>query len=118
MIDDLYNRSRTLSKACIKMALVLPNDKALAIVIRGNLIESSSKLSIKCKGLMNTQGQELFIKNVSEAREAADACNYWLEMVHEEGYFEEHIIDPIFQESKDISKLLALALAKVKPSGF
>ena len=118
MINDLYKRSKTLSKACIKMALVLPTDKALALVIRGHLVDRASQLSIKCKGLMNTQGQELFIKNVSEALEAADACNYWLEMIKDEDFFESHIIDPIFSESQDLSKLLSLALKKVKPSGF
>lgn len=118
MIDDLYKRSKTLSKACIKMALVLPIDKALAVAIRGHLIERASELSIKCKGLMNSQGQELFLKKVSEALEAADACNYWLEMIKDEGFFEAHIIDPIFSESQDLSKLLSLALKKVKPSGF
>ena len=116
MIDDIYKRTKILGKACIKIALVLPNDKALALLMRNYLVDGAAKMSVKAKGLMSTQVQDIFIKNLSEAKEAADACNYWLEFVKEENMIDSHIIDPILVESSEICKLLSLAMKKVKPN--
>lgn len=118
MIDDIHVRAKVLSKACIKVALVLPNDKPMSLVIRPNLIESATKMTIKCKGLMSTQVPDIFLKNLVDAKEFTDGCNYWLEIVKEEGLLDEKIIDPIYQESDDISKLLSLAMRKVKPNNY
>ncbi|MFY0644580.1 MAG: four helix bundle protein [Bacteroidia bacterium] len=118
MIDDLYKRAKTLSKACMKIALVLPADQAIAIIIRSHLIDTSSKMAIGAKGVMSTQVQTLFLQNMNEAKQSADACQYWLEMVKDEGYLEDQIIDPILKESMDINHLLALAIKKIKPSNY
>lgn len=116
MIDDIYNRTKILSKACIKIALVLPTDKPMALLIRSHLADTAAKMTIKSKGLMSLQIQDLFVRNMAEAKEAADACNYWLEMVKDEALISEDIINPIFAESNEICKLLGLALRKMKLS--
>ena len=107
-----------MSKACLKIALVLPHDQALAIVIRSKLIDAASELSIRSKGLMSTQVQDLFAKSLTHAKYSADGCAYWLEMVKEEAYLDATIIDPIYKESQDICNLLSLALKKVKPNNY
>lgn len=116
MIDDIYKRTKILSKACIKIALVLPQDKAISLLIRGQLVEAASSMTIKSKGLMSIQIQDIFIKNLSAAKESSDATNYWLEMVKEENLMDASIIDPILAESTEIAKLLTLAMRKVKPN--
>lgn len=118
MIDDIYKRAKVLSKACIKISLVLPGDNGMSIVIRSNLIQAASQMTIKCKGLMSTQVQDYFLKNVMDAKEQADACSYWLEMVNEEQFIDSTIIEPILAESIELSKLFTLAMRKVKPNAF
>ena len=118
MIEDLYKRAKTLSKACMKIALVLPQDKAMAIIIRSHLIDSSSSMAIKAKGVMSTQVQSLFLQNMNEAKQSADACQYWLEMVNDEGFLEGQIIEPILKENMEISHLLAMAIKKIKPTNY
>lgn len=118
MIDDIHKRAKVLSKACLKIALVLPNDKPMSLLIRPNLIESATKMTIKCKGLMSTQVPDIFIRNLSEAKEHTDGCNYWLELVKDEQLLDEKILEPIYQESEDIAKLLSLAMKKVKPNNY
>ncbi|MBR9860914.1 hypothetical protein GYB22_09225 [bacterium] len=118
MKDDLYSRSKTLSTTCLKIALVLPAEIPLCNLIRGHLVDSSAKLAVKAKGLMTTQAQQFFLQKLSDAKEAADACTYWLELVQQEKYLESHIIDPILEESESISHLFALAIRKIGPNDY
>lgn len=116
MIDDIYKRAKLLSKTCLKIALVLPADVALCNLIRGLLIERSSDMAIKSKGLMVTQNPDFFLKKLGDAKEACDGCQYWLEIIAEENYLDSSIISPILEESVAISNLFAHAIRKVKPS--
>jgi hypothetical protein len=118
MKDDLYKRSKVLSMACLKIALVLPTEIALCNLIRGNLVESASKMAIKAKGLMSTQAQSLFLQNLGSAKENADGCAFWLELIQQEKYLDSHIIDPILEESNAISTLFALAIRKIGPNDY
>jgi hypothetical protein len=116
MIADIYKRTKTLSQACLKIALVLPQDKVLCNLTRNHLIDKASEMAIKSKGLMITQNPEYFLKKLSEAKEATDGCQYWLELIRDENYLDSSIIDPIFAESESISHLFALAIRKIKPN--
>lgn len=118
MIEDIYKRTKTLSKACVKIALVLPQDKLLCNLIRGQLIDRATDMAIKSKGLMITQNPDFFLKKLSDAKEATDGCQYWLEMIREENYLDSEIINPIFAESESISHLFALAIRKIKPNNY
>ncbi|MEN8695837.1 MAG: hypothetical protein ABF317_00935 [Bacteroidia bacterium] len=115
MIDDIYKRSKLLSKTCLKIALVLPQDAALSNLIRGHLIDRSTTLAIKAKGLMVTQNPDFFLKKLADAKEASDGTHYWLEMIAEENYLDSIIINPILTESAVISNLFAQAIMKIKP---
>jgi hypothetical protein len=118
MIADIYKRTKTLSQACLKIALVLPQDKVLCNLTRNHLIDKASEMAIKSKGLMITQNPEYFLKKLSEAKEATDGCQYWLELIRDENYLDSSIIDPIFAESESISHLFALAIRKIKPNNY
>mgnify|MGYP001597463912 FL=1 len=115
MIQDIYQRAKLLSKTCLKIALVLPTDKVLPNLIRGHLIDRATAMAIKSKGLMASQNPDLFMNKLGDAKESSDGCQYWLELIQEEGYLDSSIIDPILEESQGISRLFALALTKVKP---
>ena len=118
MIEDIYKRTKILSGACLKIALVLPADVAMCNLIRGHLIERSTDLAIKSKGLMVTMNPDYFLKKLSEAKEAADGVEYWLEMVQDDKYIDPSIMNPILEESKAVSQILALAIRKIKPNNY
>lgn len=115
MIDDIYKRTKVLSRTCLKIALVLPTDQAMCNLIRPQLVSRATDMAIKAKGLMASQNPEYFLKKLSEAKEAADGCQYWLEFILEENYLESSIINPIVSESVVICQLFAMAIKKVKP---
>jgi hypothetical protein len=116
MIEDIYKRTKLLSKTCLKIALVLPAEVALCNLVRGHLIERATDMAIKSKGLMVTQNPDYFLKKLSEAKEATDGCQYWLELIKDEEYLDSHIINPILEESVAVSNLFALAIRKIKPN--
>lgn len=116
MMDDVYSRAKLLSKTCLKIALVLPAEITLCNLMRGQLIDRATEMAIKSKGLMMTQNSDFFGKKLSEAKEAADGCHYWLELIHEENYLDSAIINPILAESEAISHLFAMAIRKIKPN--
>jgi hypothetical protein len=116
MTDDIYQRAKVLSKTCLKIALVLPADVAMCHLLRGQLIDRASDLAIKTKGLTATQNPEFFGKKLADAKEAADGCQYWLELIQEDNYLDSAIINPILEESTAISHLFAMALRKIKPN--
>lgn len=116
MIDDIYKRSKLLSKTCLKIALVLPTEASLAHLVRAHLIDRASDMAIKAKGLMATQNPDFFLKKLGDAKEASDGCQYWLELIRDENYLDLEIINPILEESVAISHLFALAIQKVKPN--
>lgn len=118
MIGDIYGRAKTLSRTCIKIALVLPAEIALSNLIRGLLIEQATTLAIKSKGLMASQNPEYFLKKLSEAKESSDGVMYWLELVKDEDYLDSTIINPILAESAEISHLFAMAIQKIKPNNY
>lgn len=118
MIDDIYKRAKLLSKTCLKIALVLPADKTMCHLIRGQLIDRASDMAIKAKGLMITQNPDFFLKKLSDAKEASDGCQYWLELIQEENYLDSAIINPILEESAAISHLFAMAIRKIKPNNY
>ena len=118
MIEDIYERSKLLSRTCLKIALVLPQDKAIAVLTRPHLVDRATDLAIKAKGLMITQNPEYFLKKLSEAKESSDGVHYWLELIQDEGLLDSNIINPILEESSAISTLFALAIKKIKPNNY
>jgi|TARA_B110000902_G_scaffold266564_1_gene354794 hypothetical protein len=116
MIADIYQRAKLLSKTCLKIALVLPAEVAMCNLVRGHLIDRATDMAIKSKGLTATQNPEYFLRKLSEAKEASDGCQYWLDLIKEENYLDSAIINPILEESEAISHLFAMAIRKIKPS--
>jgi hypothetical protein len=118
MIDDIYKRAKVLSKACLKIAVVLPQDQIMAVMMRAHLIDCASKMTIKARGLMAGQVQDMFLRNVMDAKEAADGCHFWLELIKDENLLDSQIIDPILAESQEMGKMFAFAMKKAKPNTF
>ena len=116
MIDDIYKRAKLLSKTCLKIALVLPADIPLCNLMRGHLIDRSTGMAIKAKGLMVTQNPDYFLKKLADAKESCDGTQYWLELIAEEDWLDSEIIRPILEENIAISNLFALAIKKIKPN--
>lgn len=118
MIKDIFKRVNTLTKACLKVAVILPSDKPLLVVAREKLIAHSSDMNILSRGLLTPTLPELFRKNLGEAQGHANACSYWLEVIAEETSIDNRIITPIIEECNSLGALFGEAMKKVKLERF
>lgn len=114
MKADIHQRAKTLSNACLKMALLISNDHALSPVIRAAMIDNSSQLAIRSKMLMTPMASSYFLKTLFRTKECADSLSYWLEMVLTEKLMDVTIAKPIFEESVVLGNFLSQAMIKVK----
>jgi len=117
MIENIYDRTKVLSKTCLKIALVLPKDILMSSVTREHLIIHSSNLAIKSKGLMVTQNPDFFLQKLNDARESVDGCYYWVDTIKEEGWVSLGILNPVLEECNTISDLFGAAIKKINPNG-
>ena len=117
MIENIYERTKFLSKTCLKIAMVIPKDIPLSSLAKEELVKRSSLLAIKSKGLMVTQNPDFFLQKLNDAREAVDGCHFWLDIIHEEGWIKKDILKPILEECDEISQLFGMAIKKIKPNG-
>ena len=56
----IYNKTNTLAKACLKVAMVLPHDHQMSAFARVELVRHASDLGVKTRGLMVGQLGEVF----------------------------------------------------------
>ena len=117
MIENIYERTKVLSKTCLKIALVLPKDVLMGNLTREKLVIQSSNLAIKSKGLLVTQNSDFFLQKLNDARESVDGCYYWLDLIKEEGWVNSDILNPVLEECSAISDLFGAAIKKIKPNG-
>ena len=117
MIENIYERTKVLSKTSLKIALVLPKDVLISIEASKHLITHSSNLAIKSKGLMVTQNPDFFLQKLNDARESVDGCYYWIDTIKEESWVSSKILNPVLEECNAISDLFGAAIKKIKPNG-
>ena len=117
MIENIYERTKVLSKTCLKIALVLPKDILMSNEACKQLIAQSSNLAIKSKGLLVTQNPDFFLQKLNDARESIDGCYYWLDLIKEEVWVNSDILNPVLEECSAISDLFGAAIKKITPKG-
>lgn len=112
---ELYIKTKTLSKACLKVALVIPHDSQLATFARVELVRHASELGIKTRGLLVGQLGEVFVERLSKAADSCNGCGYWLQVVLEDKVLDKpEILEPLIQECDALSKMFLTALKSAK----
>lgn len=108
---EIYEKTKTLSKACLKVSMVLPHDNQMATFARVELVRYASDLGIKTRGLMVGQLSEVFVERLSKATDSCNGCAYWLQIIQEEGILNKpEIIQPLIAECDGLSAMFLAAL--------
>jgi len=111
---ELKNRVQKLSHAGLKIALVLPQNKALSALIRGEIIKSASQMAIQAIGLYQGQLSHTFVNNLNQAKNQANGFLYWLDLVKSEKLLDENIINPLLTETEQIINMYIQAFKSLK----
>lgn len=112
--EDIGTRTKTLSRACTKLALVMQQRNILSEHIRNSLLHAAGQLAVKGGGLQFGRSTELYIEKIYEAQDAVFGLIYWLEFVEEEQLIDRNLVYPLIEEAQLISMLFARAAKSVK----
>jgi hypothetical protein len=112
--EDIYKRAKTLSNACTKIALLLPQSHALSGVARGELIKHATELGVKTRGLRHPQIPNQFVQSLYDARESVDGIGYWLEYILSEELMDENLVKPVLEESNGMIGIFSKGIQAIK----
>lgn len=112
--EDIYKRAKTLSNACTKIALLLPQSHALSGVARGELIKHATDLGVKTRGLSHPQIPNQFVQSLYDARGSVDGIGYWLEYVLEEKLMDPELVTPVLEESNGMIGIFSKGIQTLK----
>ncbi|MCO4818390.1 MAG: hypothetical protein KC517_02110 [Bacteroidetes bacterium] len=111
----IYNKTNTLAKACLKVAMVLPHDQQMAAFARVELVRHASDLGVKTRGLMVGQLGEVFVERLSRAVDSCNGCGFWLQLIIDDGILNKpEIISPLVKECDTLSAMFLAALKTAK----
>jgi len=111
----IYNKTNTLAKACLKVAMVLPHDQQMAAFASVELVRHASDLGVKTRGLMVGQLGEVFVERLSRAVDSCNGCGFWLQLIIDDGILNKpEIISPLVKECDTLSAMFLAALKTAK----
>ncbi|MFT5723450.1 MAG: hypothetical protein ACI9JN_000563 [Bacteroidia bacterium] len=111
----IYNKTHTLAKACLKVAMVLPHDQHMATFARVEMVRHASDLGIKTRGLLVGQLGTEFVERLSKAVDSCNGCGFWLQLILEDGLINKpDILNPLIKECDAMSNLFLAALKSAK----
>ncbi|GEM_PF-446686 len=111
----IYNKTNTLAKACLKVAMVLPHDHQMSAFARVELVRHASDLGVKTRGLMVGQLGEVFVERLSKAVDSCNGCGFWLQLINDDGILNKpEIISPLIKECDTLSAMFLAALKTAK----
>ncbi len=113
--SEIYTRTNTLAKACLKVSQVLPHDNQMATFARVELVRHSSDLGIRTRGLMKGQLGEVFVERLSKAVDSCNGCGFWLQLILDDGILDKkEILQPLISECDAMSTMFLAALKSAK----
>ncbi len=111
----IYNKTNTLAKACIKVAMVLPHEHQMAAFAKVELVRHAADLGVRTRGLMVGQLGEVFVDRLSKAVDSCNGCGFWLQLIHDDGILNKpDILVPLVKECDELSAMFLVALKTAK----
>jgi hypothetical protein len=113
---DIYLRAKTLTDACIKVALILPGNQPLAAYAKGELIRHASELAIASRGLRKEQVSSIFLGRLDKGVDGANGCAHWLQLTLDQNILNQEIGAPLVEECEKLANIFigALKIAQSK----
>lgn len=103
---DLKDRTWKFAIRCVKLCKSLPNTYE-GRHFGGQLLRSSTSVAANYRATQLSQSKKTFIAKLSIALEEADECILWLEFIIAEKLLKEENVQPLLDEAKEITKILA-----------
>ena len=83
-------------------------------VLSKQVLRSGTSIGANVKEGVRAQSTSDFIAKLSIALKEAEETEYWLELLHESGYIEEQSFTSIYEDNKELLKLLITIIKTTK----
>ena len=108
--NAILDKSKAFALRIIKLYQYLCDDKR-EFVLSKQLLRSGTSIGANVREAVRGQSKPDFYSKLNIALKEADESAYWLELLHESNYLDEHQFDSIY---KDCNELIALLVSITK----
>ena len=102
-------KSKDLALRMIRLYRYLSGEKG-EFVLSKQVMRSGTSIGANCKEAVVAQSKADFNSKLSIALKEANETEYWLELLHESGYIDDSSFQSVYDENKEIIKLLVSIL--------
>lgn len=102
-------KSKGLALRIIRLYRYLSGEKK-EFVLSKQIMRSGTSIGANCKEAVVAQSKADFNSKLSIALKEANETEYWLELLHESGYIDDSSFQSVYDENKEIIKLLVSIL--------
>lgn len=111
----IVDKSKAFALRIIKLYQYLRDEKSESILSK-QLLRSGTSIGANAKEAVNGQSKADFYAKMYIAYKEANETEYWLELPFESGYIEEKAFDSIYNDCKELIKILA-SITKTQKGG-
>lgn len=102
----IVDKSKAFALIIIKLYQYLCSEKK-EFILSKQLLRSGTSIGANIKEAVNGQSKADFYAKMYIAYKEANETEYWLELLFESGYIEKKAFDSIYNDCKEIIKILA-----------
>ncbi len=111
----IVDKSKAFALRIIKLYRYICDEKK-EYVLSKQLLRSGTSVGANVKEAINGQSKADFYAKMYIAYKEANESEYWLELLFESGYIEEKAFDSIYDDCKELIKILA-SITKTQKGG-
>ena len=104
--DELKDRTKKFALRILKVVDSLPRT-APARTLDGQMARSGTSVAANYRAACKARSRKEFIAKLGMAEEEADETQFWLEMIMESGLLPAAKLQPLHQEAREITAILA-----------
>jgi len=113
--EELRKRTKQFAHRCVKLAMALPKT-ILGDHIRKQLIRCSTSVASNYRAACIAQSRASFASKLSIVIEESDESCFWLEFIIDEKLLRKTQVEPLLNESKELTSIFISARKTIKNS--
>ena len=102
--DELQSRTKRFALRIMKLADALPNTVS-GRVVAGQIVRSGTSVGANYRAACRAKSKADFINKINIVLEEADETAYWLELIAEGGLLAQELVQPLHDESVELTKI-------------
>ncbi len=114
---DIKERSYHFALKIIKLVESLPNDRVCKI-IADQLLRSATSIGANIIEAQAASSKRDFTNFLNYSLKSANETKFWLGLLRDSGKKDRRIINPLLDETKQLSSILASSILKLKRKNF